>query len=338
MKSNIGMIDNHFPLIDLHRHLDGSVRVSTILDLGKKYGLNLPADTEETLRPYVQVQGPVPDILVFFEKFEWHTGILVDYEAVERVAYENVLDAKVEGIDYIELRFSPMFMSLAHKLEPASIVAAVVDGVKKGEEETQIRANLIGIISRTYGAETCMQEMKGLLKKKDDIVAMDLAGDEKNFPARFFEKHFRMAREAGWRATVHAGEADGPRSIREALDILKAERIGHAARIFEDPALVDRMREERIGIETNLTSNVQTTTVPDYASHPLKRMLSEGLLATINTDDPGISGIDLPYEYEVAAPKAGLTPIEAHQAQRNALEVAFLSETEKKELIRKKES
>ncbi len=142
-------------------------------------------------------------------------------------------------------------------------------------------------------------------------------------------EHIRRARDAGWQITVHAGEDGGPEAIWQAIRELGAGRIGHAVQAVQDPALLDFMRDQRIGIETNLTSNVQTSIVPDYADHPLRQFLELGLLATINTDDPGISGITLAHEYQVAAPAAGLTPGEIHQAQRNALEIAFLEPAEK---------
>ena len=122
----------------------------------------------------------------------------------------------------------------------------------------------------------------------------------------------------------------------QAIDGLGATRIGHGVRAAEDPALVNALAERCIGIETNLTSNVQTSTVPDYASHPLKRFLEAGLLATINTDDPGISAIDLPYEYDVAAPRAGLSSEQIRTAQRNALKIAFLSTAERAALLARK--
>ena len=165
-------------------------------------------------------------------------------------------------------------------------------------------------------------------------MALDLAGDEARFPCALFVEHFRKARDAGWRVTVHAGEAAGPPSVWTAIRDLGAERIGHAVRAAEDPALLDHMADHEIGIEANLTSNVQTSTVPDYASHPLGRWLERGLLATLNTDDPGISGIDLAHEYAVAAPAAGLTPEQIRQAQRNAIEIAFLSAADKAALVR----
>jgi adenosine deaminase len=195
--------------------------------------------------------------------------------------------------------------------------------VDEGRSEAGIGVGLIGILSRTYGVDACRQELDALLTRREAIVALDLAGDEANFPCRLFVEHFRRAREVGWKVTVHAGEAAGPENVWSAIRDLGAARIGHAVRAMEDPALVAYMAEHRIGVEANLTSNVQTTTVPDYASHPMRGMLAAGLLASLNTDDPAISGIDLAHEYRVAAPAAGLTPAEIRQAQANAVATAF---------------
>lgn len=321
------------PFIDLHRHLDGSVRLETILDLGQKHGLSLPGRDVESLRPHVQVTQPQPGVMAFFEKFKWMTAVLVDYDACRRVAYENVEDLLREHIDYAELRFSPWFMSERHGLNPQGVVEAVVDGVEAGVREFGVPVQLIGIISRTYGPEIGMQELDAILTLKDHFVAVDLAGDEIGYPARLFVEHFRRVRDAGLHLTIHAGESDGPESIRDAVELLGAERIGHAVRAFEDPDVVEMMRTRRIGIESNLTSNVQTSTVESFTAHPLRRFLEADLLATINTDDPGISGITLQHEYTVAAPAAGLTRKQIGQAQANALEIAFLHPLDKQSLL-----
>jgi adenosine deaminase len=330
------MIDPSFPLIELHRHLDGSVRLETILDLGLQHNLPLPARTLEDLRPYVQVTTPQPGIMAFMERFKWMTGVMVDSAAVRRIAFENVEDAARQGLDYIELRFSPWFMAEAHRLDPAAVTAAVIDGARAGERQTGIRANLIGILSRTYGPDIAWKELAALLAHRDAITGLDLAGDEAHFPGGLFVEHFKRARDAGWHITVHAGEVTAPESIWQALYELGAQRIGHALAAVQDPALLDYIAEHRIGIESNLTSNVQTSCVPSYAAHPLRDFLERGLLASINTDDPGISAIDLPHEYNVAAVQAGLSQAMTHLAQRNALSTAFLSETEKQRLIDRK--
>ena len=325
-------IDPHLPLIYLHRHIDGSVRLKTILELGKKHGVKLPGATEEELRPHVHVIERQPGVMAFIGKMLWMTAVLGDAAACQRIARENVEDAKREGIDYIELRFSPWFMSEPHGLDLPPVVEAVVAGIDEGIQKTGVRVKLIGILSRTYGVEIAHKELEALLTQRDHLVAIDLAGDEANFPPKLFVEHFKRARDAGLRVTVHAGESAGPESVWDALRLLGAERIGHGVRAMEDPKLVDYLLENRIGIEANLTSNVQTSTVSDLAVHPLREMLSRGLLASINTDDPGVSAIDLPYEFEVAAIGAGLSRDQIHQAQENAFHTAFLSNDEKMEI------
>ncbi|MBE0687860.1 MAG: adenosine deaminase family protein, partial [Anaerolineaceae bacterium] len=202
--------------------------------------------------------------------------------------------------------------------------------------ESGIQANLLGILSRTYGPDIAMKELEAMLPFAERIVGLDLAGDEANFPAELFQWHFERAREVGWKATVHAGEAAGAESVWQSIRVLGAQRIGHGLAIVNDPVLMDYLFERQIGIECNLTSNVQTSSVADYASHPLKTFLENGLCASINSDDPGISGIDLRYEYEVAAPKASLNDPQIRQAQLNALESAFLTPREKQNLMKKK--
>jgi adenosine deaminase len=320
------------PLIDLHRHLDGSVRLETILDLGRLHKIPLPGNSLDELRPHVVVTTPQPGLIEFLAKFKWMTAVLADYDACRRVARENVEDAHREGIRYIELRFSPAFMADAHNLDPSRVTAAVIEGVREGEAATGVKANLIGILTRTYGPVRARRELRALLDHKNEITALDLAGDEGNWPAELFVEHFKEGRGAGWQVTVHAGEAAGAQSIVTAIEQLGATRIGHAVRAAEDAAVMDLLRERRIGIEANLTSNVQTSTVPDYASHPLKKFLESGLLATINTDDPGISGIDLAYELDVAAPAAGLNESQIIRALENAWEIAFLGPEEKARL------
>jgi adenosine deaminase len=249
-----------------------------------------------------------------------------------------VEDAFTEGIDHIELRYSPWFMAEAHALDPEGVVEAVTDGVTSAVRDFDISVRQIGILSRHYGPAIAMQELQAQLNHRDVFAGLDLAGDEANFPGSLFVEHFRKARDTGWHITVHAGEAAGPESIWQAVRELGAERIGHAVHAPEDPVLLDFLREHQIGIECNLTSNVQTSTVSDYPSHPMRVFLEQGLLATLNTDDPGISAIDLHYEYEVAAPLAGLSEKMIRQAQENALLTAFLTDPEKAALRQKAEN
>lgn len=335
------MTSTDLPLVEIHRHLDGAVRLQTILELGLSNNLPLPAKDMEGLRPYVQVDKPQPGVMAFISKFQWMIGVMVDYDAVQRIAYEAVEDVCREGLDYVELRFSPWFMAQPHHLDPIGVVEAVVDGVKSGSRDFRIPVNLVGILSRTYGPVIAHQELSALRCQASAITALDLAGDELHYPAELFVNHFKIARNIGWHITIHAGESRGPESIWQSLKLLSAERIGHALSALEDPTLMDYLAEHKIGIESCITSNVQTSCVQSYASHPIKSFLDHGIPATINTDDPGISQITLRHEYEVAAPQAGLTDDQIHLAQLNGLAVSFLAEDKKQELlldIRKKSS
>jgi adenosine deaminase len=329
------VIDPQLPRIDLHRHLDGNVRLQTILDLGRQHGITLPATSLEALRPHVVVSGTGLGLMPFLERLHWMTAVIADTAAVRRVARENVEDAAGEGLDYVELRFSPYFQSLSHGLDPAAVVDAVIAGVEEGRAATGISVNLIGILSRTFGPEACTLELDALLTRKQDIVALDLAGDELAWPAALFDHHFDRARAAGWAVTVHAGEAAPAASIWSAVRVLGATRIGHGTHAIDDPALLEYLIDHRIGVEANLTSNVQTGAVPSYAAHPLKIFLERGVLASLNTDNPIISGIDWPHEVAIAAPAAGLTDDDIARAMRNAVEIAFLPRADKDALLRK---
>lgn len=335
------ILDPSFPFIDLHRHIEGNVRLETILDLADKHAISVPATNVESLRPHVQVTTSTRDVMAFIAKFELLTAVMADLEACRRIAYENIEDAASEGIDYLELRFSPWFMAATHQLDPIGVVESVLDGVAEGIRDFGMRAKSIGILSRTYGPQVALKELEALLQYPDGIVALDLAGDEINFPPQLFEEHFRQARAVGWQITVHAGEHSdevGALNIWTAIKELGAVRIGHGIGAWNDLPLMDYMLEHRVAIEGCLTSNVQTSSVKTYADHPLKQFLERGLLASINTDDPGISNIDLAYEYTVAAPAAGLTGKQIQQAQRNALTTAFLSSEEKASLRAKKQN
>lgn len=326
------MITNTLPLTDLHRHLDGNIRISTILELGQKFALPLPAYDLEGLRPHVQIVETEPNLLAFLSKLDWGVAVLGDLDACRRIAYENVQDVMNAKIDYAELRFSPYYMAMKHNLPLTGVVEAVVDGVQAGCHDFAVKVNLIGIMSRTFGRQHCHQELAALLTQKDKLVAIDLAGDELGHPGANFVEHFKTVRNADLQVTVHAGEAGGADSIWQAIRQLGATRIGHGVQAIEDPKLMDYLAKHKIGIESCLTSNSQTSTVACLAKHPIKTFLENGVLACLNSDDPAVEGIELAHEYQIAATKVGLNQDQIRQAQINGLEIAFLSEAEKSAL------
>ena len=326
------MFTTSLPITDLHRHLDGNIRIQSILELGQQFSMDLPANEIEALRPFVQVVENQPDLMAFLQKLDWGVAVLGDLDACRRIAYENVEDAQIANIDYAELRFSPYYMAMKHNLPVAGVVEAVVDGVQAGCRDFNVKANLIGIMSRTFGVERCTQELDALLTQSRHLVAIDLAGDELGQPGALFKEHFTKVRNAELQVTVHAGEAAGAESIWQAINELGATRIGHGVKAIEDPRLMDYLAKHEIGMESCITSNIQTSTITDIKKHPLKIFLEHGIKATINTDDPAVEGIELKHEYDVAAPAAGLSAEQITQAQINGVDIAFLSDHEKQAL------
>lgn len=327
------MINKNLPLVDLHRHLDGNILPETIWKIAEKNSIELPAASLEELIPLTQIQDQTSDLLAFLQKLDYGVSVLATLDDCYTVAYENMLDAKRQGLDYVELRFSPYYMSMNHNLNMADLVAAVVDGVRAGEKDTGVKTNLIGILSRTFGAETCMAELQSLLTHKEKIVALDLAGDEINYPAEMYKEHFNKGRDAGWQITVHAGEADGPQSIWNAIEMLGATRIGHGVAATKDPALMEYMAKHNIAVESCPTSNYQTATISDVKDSPMPVFLENDIIVSLNTDDPAVSNIDLPHEYKVATDVIGMSDEQLAKVQENGVKSAFLSDGDKKALM-----
>jgi len=310
-----------------------NIRPQTIWQLAQQHNIALPVSSVQEIFVLTQIQGQSKGLLDFLQKLDYGVSVLADEQACYRVAYENIQDLQLTGLDYAELRFSPHYMAQAFKLNMQGVIEAVVAGVKDGLRDFPVQAQLIGILSRTNGVDVCMDELQALLSCQADLVALDLAGDEAGYPARLFEPHFKLARDAGWQVTVHAGEAAGPQSIWDAIQLLGATRIGHAVAASQDPSLMEYIKSYDIAIESCPTSNFQTTAVTDLSHHPLPEFIQQGLLVTLNTDDPAVSGIDIKHEYQVAAQKLGLSKAQLRLIQRNGVQAAFLSEQQKQALL-----
>ena len=321
------------PLLDLHRHLDGNVRVSTIIDLAKQHSINIPSFNVQTLAKQVYIEDKTSDLMAFLQKLDIGVSVLAYADACARITYENVVDAKQEGLEYVELRFSPLYMSQAFKLPLESVTEAVVEGVAQANKTLNFNAKLIGILSRTYGVEACMKELDAILAFSEHIVAVDLAGDEKSYPCKLFVEHFKKVRDAEMHVTIHAGEADGAHSIWDAINLLGAERIGHGVAAYQDDVLMQYMQKNKIGIETCILSNYQTGTWLDIPSHPVKTFLAKGIEVFLNTDDPGVSNNTLVSEYQLAEQKLNLSTIQIRQLKHNSVQQAFLDPSSKSQLL-----
>jgi adenosine deaminase len=320
------MTSEVIPQTDLHLHLEGAVRLSTVIELSRIHHLTLPAWTVVELQPYAWITQPTSDILLLLPKFDLLRQIFVDEAACQRVTREVLEDQARQGLDYVELRFSPLFIAELHHLDPFKVTEAVCRGWEEACTALRMQSRLIVILSRTYGPEACRVELECALRYKDrGIVGIDLAGDEARQPARNFADHFRQARAAGLHITAHAGEFAGAESVHETIELLHPDRLGHAVHAVDDPYLLDIIRERNIAIECCPTSNVLTTSVAKMEQHPLRTFLKAGIRATLNTDDPALmSNLTLEQEYEHARVEMGCGESELKQIRRNGWKAAFL--------------
>jgi adenosine deaminase len=308
-----------YPRIDLHRHLEGSIRLETVLQ-GKHGTASL-----EDLRRQVWMTAPLPDILQIMPRFDVLRSILVDLEVCHRVTMEVLEDAAAEGLNYAEIRFSPLFMAEPYRLDPFSVTAVVCEAWQEAGRRPGFSSTLTVILSRTYGPDACQVELEAALRFAGrGVTGLDLAGDEARQPAGLFREHFSKARQAGLHLTAHAGEFAGAASVWETLHQLEPERLGHAVHAVDDPRLMEELARRGTAVECCPTSNLLTAAVPSLAAHPLPAFLQAGICATLNTDDPALfSGITLEHEYALAAREMGLSQADLIRVQENSLRAAF---------------
>jgi adenosine deaminase len=324
----------NLPKVDLHRHLEGSLRLSTLAEIAREHGVDLPSYDIEALRPYVQVTiDEQPDFHAFLEKFSFLARFYPKPECIDRIAYEAVADAAQDNIEYLELRFNPVTLALSQGFCLEEVVERVISAVKKAEQDFDIMVRLLTTIRRDYDQDTASRVVDMAIHYADQsIVGLDLAGDEVHYSAQPFAELFNKAKEAGLGITVHAGEATGAESVRIAIELLGADRIGHGVRASEDLAVMDLVRERGITLEVCPTSNIQTAAVKAITKHPLRAFFQIGLPVTINTDDPSVSNTTLTDEYMVAVRDIGVTVPEIKQMILTGVRAAFLPQSEKERL------
>jgi adenosine deaminase len=326
------------PKVELHRHLEGSLRLNTLLEVARAHGLNL-ADTGR-LRSLVEINADEPYTFEnFLSKFKTLRLFYRTPEIIGRVAREAILDAARDNVRYIELRFTPVALSESQGFSLAEVMDWVIEGTAEAKkaldsQEAGITTALIVSLNRHESPLLADQIVALALDRREaGITGLDLAGNEAGFPARPFAEIFREARKAGLHTTVHAGEWGGAENVKEAILDHEAERIGHGIRIMEDPAVVELARERGTIFEVCVTSNYQSGVVPALSVHPLLRMLAAGLNVTLNTDDPSISKIDLSHEYRLACQDLGM-PVEAlYHCVLAGGKAAFLPEKERQRLV-----
>ena len=309
-------------MIDLHLHIDGSFRPQTIFELAKEMNIDLPADSVEGLLPYIQVPEDCHSLEEYLERFTIPLQVMRTPQAIERVTYELIIDLAAQGVDQAELRFAPQFCAVTTSQK--EIVEAAIRGLNRGIQETKIKAGLILCAMRGSDFETNMETL--LLVKEylgKGVIAFDIAGAEIVFKTHLYADLFAKAREFNIPFTIHAGEGDGPESIRTALDF-RAKRLGHGIRVYEDPELMKRVRDEKIVLEICPISNMHTKVVDDPANYPLRQLFDYGILVTINTDNMTMSNTNLQKEFAFIKKHYHFTDEEINQMKENAYRASFI--------------
>ncbi len=320
------------PKAELHCHLDGSVRPATLLELGREYHVPMPRDDAEALGDYMVVRDGA-SLDEYLRRFETTLSVMQTAEALERIAWELAADAAAEGVRYIEVRFSPA-LNVRGGLSLAAAVEAPLRGLQRAERDHGIMGRVIICGLRTLAPSVSVELARLAVDWRDrGVVGFDLAGSEQGHPASAHAEAFHLVRAHGLSCTCHAGEAAGAESVREAVRVCCADRIGHATRLIEDPALTDLVQDRHLALEICLTSNVQTGAASSYEEHPLRAYYDRGMNVVLNTDNRLMSGTTLTDEYEHAAQALGFDFAALQRIAMNGFESAFLPYAERRALV-----
>ena len=317
------------PKVELHCHVEGTVRPTTVMELARKSGRPLPVDDPGDLYRYTSLD-------TFLTIFWLVQETLTEPADWERIAYESLVDAAPHGLRYRETFFTP-----ARHLAAGQDLSGIVDGLSAGiaaaQRDTGVRAALIADMDRAYGPAAALELVDGIVAlrragRAEMVIGVGMDSTEVGVDLAAFKPAFDRARSAGLRVTGHAGEAVGvgPANIRVALDVLGVERVDHGVAVIEDPELVKRMAAERIPLTVCPNSNVVIANrFPSLATHPFGAMRDAGLVATINTDDPGMTDLDLGKEYRTLAAAQDLSFDEVAAAALDGVEACWLEGDEK---------
>ena len=320
------------PKAELHCHLDGSVRPTTLLDLGREYGVPMPETSADALAHHMYVRD-ARHLEDYLTRFDVTLGVMQSERALERISFELGEDAAADGVRYIEVRFAPVLnQRWGMSLEEA--VEASLRGLARAQAAHGIVGRIIVCGLRHLSPDVSLELARlAVAFQGKGVVGFDLAGGEAGHPASAHRAAFLHAREHGMFCTCHAGEGAGPESVADAVHVCGAQRIGHGTRLIEDPRLTDELAKNGIAIEACLTSNVQTHAAKDYESHPLRAYFERGMRVTLNTDNRLMSGTTLIAEYAHAAKELEFSLDELCTLARNGFESAFLPDDERRALL-----
>ena len=321
------------PKVELHRHLDGSVRPATIWEIAQENGIRVGARSREELERSAVISAPLKDLDSVLARFATQQAVLCSFDAISRVTFENVEDAWRDGVTLVELRFAPSYIAHGKGISNDEIIAGVLNGMRRAMTAWPIEVGLIGILPRRFPLEKNREATRDLVRWRtsgepgaERICGFDLADGEADCDPEELVPLVEEARKAGMGITIHSGEDTDAAHVARTLALFRPSRIGHGIRSWGDEEVTRRLRDEDVLLEVSPTSNWITRAVASLSVHPLPKLFRAGVPVCINSDDPNLFGIDLVHEYELCAREFGFTEAEFRIMNRAAAHHSFLPE------------
>lgn len=328
------MIFVNLPKIELHCHLDGSLRAETIIDIAKKEGIDIPSFDRDEIKGLITAPLECTSLNDYLKAFAIPNLVMQSKESLRRITFELFEDAAKENVKYMEVRFAPV-LHRVKGLEIEEIIQSVIDGIKDAEQKYDIKGNVILCCMRHMSADKAIEVIeKGKEFLGKGVVAVDLAGGEEEGFCRKFVEPIALARRYGYRVTIHAGETGIGKNVLEAIELLGAERIGHGVFIKDCPEAYKIVKEKNIPLEMCLTSNIQTKAVNSFKEHPIYDFHKDGIKVTVNTDNRTVSDTNMTKEFEIMSKEFSITYEDYKQIYHNSIEASF-ADSETKERLKK---
>ncbi|AKN29549.1 adenosine deaminase [Clostridium carboxidivorans P7] len=327
-------IIKNLPKVDLHCHLDGSLRPQTIIDIAVKENIDIPTKELKEFEKYVKVFGECDSLKDYLDKFELPIKVMQNKKNIYRITSELLEDVSKDNVKYIEIRFAP-FNHIQKGLKAEDVIEAAIEAMKDGRKKYGVMSNLILCAMRHESVESSKRLVEiGKKYLGKGVAAVDLAGNEHDFPPEIHKEAFDLAQKYGFHCTIHAGETGIEQNIIKSIEMLHAERIGHGVYAFKDEKVVKYLKDRQIPLEMCITSNIDTKAVKDYEFHPIKKYLDEGLVVTVNTDNMTVSNVSLNDEFNHLVKEQNFTLEDIKKVVKNGIEASFASEDDK-DILRK---
>lgn len=319
------------PKVELHRHMDCSVRWSTLAELAPQLGMTWPQSLKEQREQFL-VTEPMKDLGSVLNKFLNTQKIYASAEILERIAFEACEDAFNDGVIILELRYAPTYIQDGHGLSFQTIHDAIVRGIERAMKAFPMAVGLLATVQRIKSFQEAERVLNFMLDNKETFLGIDLADNEEGFDPKIFAPIFQKAKAEGLRVTIHSGEIPNPQSaqwVRDSIEILGAERIGHGIQIIQSPEVIEYVVKHKIPLEVCPLSNWLTNSFPSIAAHPIQKLMDLGVIVTVNSDDPGVFASTLSDDYELLHRYHGFGIEDFKSLNRAAFEASFIAESKK---------